>query len=232
MLPVPSPAAIAILSEVGALVEGGGVARELCTPTGATILASIVTSWGEMPSMTALAIGYGAGDAELADRANVLRAIIGAAATAVSDEVFQVEANIDDMTPELSAHAAEMMFRAGALDVWWTPATMKKSRPGVVLSALVGADRLDDVALAVLRETTSIGVRFSRTARRVLDREHRDVDTPYGPIAIKVALLGNEIVNAAPEYEACRVAAERAGVPLKQVVSAAIAAWETARSAR
>jgi uncharacterized protein (DUF111 family) len=119
-----------------------------------------------------------------------------------------------------------MMFVAGALDVWWTPATMKKSRPGMVLSVLVPPAQLDAVTRAVLRETTSIGVRFRRTARRALEREHREVQTAYGAIPIKVARLDDEVVNAAPEYEACRAAAERANVPLKRVLSAAVAAWE------
>jgi hypothetical protein len=226
VLPVPSPAALAILRDAGAPIEDGGVARELCTPTGAAVLASVVTTWGPMPPMNPLAIGYGAGDADLDDRANVLRAVVGRVTAPASEHVYRIEANVDDMSPEMCEHAAAKLVDAGAIDVWWTPATMKKSRPGLVLSALAPTPRLDAVVRATLRETTSIGVRFDRVARRVLAREWVEVSTAFGPIPVKVARLDGEIANAAPEYEACRRAAQTHDVPLKRVFSAATAAWE------
>src|SRR5690606_13268320 len=149
---------------------------------------------------------------------------------AADETLYRIEANVDDMTPEVCGHAAEVIAAAGALDVWWTPVTMKKSRPALVLQALAPAAALDAVVRAILTETTSIGVRFDRVARRVLAREHVTVETPYGPIPVKLARLGERVVNAAPEYEACRAAARRHGAPLKDVLAAAHAAWLRGRS--
>jgi uncharacterized protein (DUF111 family) len=183
-----------------------------------------VLRWGGAPALTPLAIGYGAGDSDLVDRPNVLRATLGE--VAVRDEiVFRIEANVDDMSPELCEHAAEVLFAAGAIDVWWTPITMKKSRPAVMLGALAPEGAREAVVGAILRETTSIGVRFDRVARRILARELVEVDTPYGRLPVKVARLGDEVVNAAPEYEACRRAAQASRVPLQRVYAAALAAY-------
>lgn len=230
VLPVPAPAALAILTEAGGVIADGGVETELCTPTGAAILASAVTGWSEMPTMTPLAIGYGAGDSELGDRANVLRVVAGKPVAAAAGDMFRIEANIDDMTAELCEHVGAALFTAGAVDVWWTPITMKRSRPALQLSALAPESALDAVLTTVLRETTSIGVRFDRVARRVLDREHIEVDTPYGPLPVKVGKLGGDVVNVAPEYEACRQAAVTHEVPLKQVFAAVIAAYHQRQS--
>lgn len=230
LLPVPAPAALEILRRAGAAVTDGGAARELCTPTGAAILAHAVGTWSPMPPLVPLAVGHGAGDADLADRPNVLRLVVGrplAQPEHPEDEaVYRVEANIDDMSPELCEHAAEVIAAAGALDVWWTPVAMKKSRPALLLSALAPPDALEPVLAAVLAETTSIGVRFDRVARRVLERALVTVDTPFGPIPVKVARQGDRALNAAPEYEACRAAARAHRVPLKTVYAAAVAAWQ------
>jgi uncharacterized protein (TIGR00299 family) protein len=231
ILPVPAPAALEILREAGGVLEDGGLPRELCTPTGAAILASAVTQWAPMPRLVPLAVGYGAGDASLPDRANVLRATIGrpapgAGADAASPgELWRIEANIDDMSAELCEHAADAAFTAGAVDVWWTPIVMKKGRPALLLAALAPETARDAVTAAMLRETTTIGVRFDRVARRVLEREIRQVETRFGRVPIKIARLDGEVVNAAPEYEACRAAARAAGVPLKQVFAEALAAY-------
>ncbi len=233
LLPVPAPAALEILRQAGAAVTDGGAARELCTPTGAAILAHAVGAWTAMPPLQPLAVGHGAGDADLPDRPNVLRFVVGrplGAAEHPEDEaIYRVEANVDDMSPELCEHAAEVIAQAGALDVWWTPVAMKKSRPALLLTALAPPAALEPVLAAVLAETTSIGVRFDRVARRVLARELVTVDTPFGPIAVKVARQGEHVVNAAPEYEACRAAARAHRVPLKSVFAAAVAAWQARR---
>ncbi len=232
-LPVPAPASLEILRRAGAAVEDGGAARELCTPTGAAILAHAVTDWSAMPPLRPLAVGHGAGDADLPDRPNVLRLVVGRplapAEHPADDTVYRVEANIDDMSPELCEHAAQAIAAAGALDVWWTPIAMKKSRPALLLSALAPQEALEPVLAAVLAETTSIGVRFDRVARRVLERELVTVDTAFGPIPVKVARQGDLARNAAPEYEACRAAARAHGVPLKDVFAAAISAWHASR---
>ncbi len=233
LLPVPAPATLEILRRAGAAVADGGAARELCTPTGAAILAHAVSVWGAMPPLRPLAVGHGAGDADLPDRPNVLRLVVGRplapAEHPADDTVYRVEANIDDMSPELCEHAAQAIAAAGALDVWWTPVAMKKSRPALLLSALAPPGALEAVLAAVLAETTSIGVRFDRVARRVLERVLVTVDTPFGPIPVKVARQGDRALNAAPEYEACRAAARAHRVALKSVYAAAVAAWQGSR---
>ena len=229
VLPVPAPAALEVLREAGGTMTDGGLARELCTPTGAAILAHAVTAWGPAPTGTPVAVGWGAGDFDLPDRANVLRliAIRRAAATAATADLWRVEANVDDLSPEVAAYALERVLAAGAVDGWWTAVIMKKGRPGLQLTALAPAALRDAVVAAILAETTTIGVRFDPVDRHVLARELVAVETAYGPITIKVARDGDRIVNAAPEFEDCKAAASRAGVPLKQVYAAAIAAWES-----
>lgn len=229
VLPVPAPAALEVLREAGGVMADGGVPRELCTPTGAAILASSVTAWTAAPAGKPVAIGWGAGDAELADRANVLRVTAMAVAAAQSHAVWQIDANLDDMSPELCAPAAEAIFAAGALDVWWTPITMKKGRPALTLSALAEDAVRDAVIAAILRETTTIGVRYAQLRRTVLGRKTVEVATRFGPIAVKIALDGEVVRNAAPEYEACAAAAKKHGVPVKTVYAAAIMAYETTR---
>jgi hypothetical protein len=230
ILPVPAPAALEVLRDAGGVMTDGGVARELCTPTGAAILAATVTSWTAAPLGRAIAVGWGAGDMDLADRPNVVRVVaIATDATAQprpAETVWQIDANLDDMSPELCGPAAEAVFAAGALDVWWTPITMKKGRPALTLSALVELGARDAVIAAILRETTTIGVRYAPRERVVLARRNVAVDTPYGPIAIKEALDGDRVLNAAPEFEACAEAARRAGAPIKVVYAAAIAAYQ------
>jgi pyridinium-3,5-bisthiocarboxylic acid mononucleotide nickel chelatase len=229
VLPVPAPAALEILRDAGGVMADGGLPRELCTPTGAAILAHAVTAWAPMPAGTPLAIGWGAGDIDLPDRANVLRAVVLRPA-AEATSLYRIEANIDDMSPELCAHAADAAFAAGAVDVWWTPITMKKGRPALLVTALAPTAARDAVATALLRETTSLGVRFDAVERRTLDREVIPVATAYGAIDMKVGRDGGAVVNAAPEFESCRAAAVRTGAPLKAVYAAAIAAWDARKS--
>jgi pyridinium-3,5-bisthiocarboxylic acid mononucleotide nickel chelatase len=230
VLPVPAPAALEILREAGGVMADGGVARELCTPTGAAILAAAVTRWAAAPTGVPLAVGWGAGDAELGDRANVLRVVVVDAGVAADrDTVWQLDANVDDMSPELCGPASEAVFAAGALDVWWTPITMKKGRPALMLSALALAERRGAVTAAILRETTTIGVRHAERSRTVLLRSIREVVTAYGAIPVKVARDGDAIINAAPELDACVAAARQHGVPVKRVFAAALAAFEATR---
>jgi uncharacterized protein (TIGR00299 family) protein len=229
VLPVPAPAALEVLREAGGVMADGGVARELCTPTGAAILAATVTGWTAAPTGRPVAVGWGAGDAELADRANALRVVVLDAGPAPIDRVWQVDANIDDMSPELCGPASEAVFAAGALDVWWTPIIMKKGRPALMVSALATAEARGAVAAAILRETTTIGVRYAARDRTILARSIREVPTPYGPIAVKIAADGDTVMNAAPELDACVAAARRHGVPVKLVFAAAQAAFEATR---
>jgi uncharacterized protein (TIGR00299 family) protein len=229
LLPVPSPATLEICRAAGIPTYDGGVDKELVTPTGAAILAAVVGRWGPAPPLVARAIGYGAGDRDLADRPNLLRAIVGALAeTAAADELVQLEANLDDMSPELGTHAADLLFAAGAVDVWWTPITMKKSRPAFVLAALVPVAAKAACEAVILAETTTLGVRATTVTRRALERKSVTVATAYGPVAVKLGLDGDSVVNAAPEYESCRAAALAHRVPLKEVYAAAVAAYRSA----
>ncbi len=220
-LPVPAPATLELLAGVD--VEAGGDS-ELTTPTGAGILAASAVAYGPLPPMRVVAVGWGAGDRQLADRPNLLRVVAGVRDAASSDEIVVVEANIDDMNPELCEPLLEALFAAGAVDAWFTPIVMKKSRPALMVAALAPAAMRDAVAQAMLRESTTIGVRFRAMTRKVLPRRMVEVDTPWGPIAVKVAGEG-DLVNAAPEYEDCRRVASTAGVPVKRVYLAALAAF-------
>jgi hypothetical protein len=223
-LPVPAPATLELLA--GAEVEPGGDS-ELTTPTGAAILAASVSGYGAMPAMRVLGVGWGAGDRELADRPNLLRVVAGVRpelADAASDEVAVVEANIDDMNPELCEPLLEALFAAGAVDAWFTSIVMKKSRPALTVAALCPPAARDAVAAAILRESTTIGVRFSTHQRTILPRHLVEVDTPWGKVPVKVAGDG-DAANAAPEYEVCRKLATSAGIPVKRVYLAALAAF-------
>lgn len=230
VIPIPAPAALEVLREGGGVMTDGGVGRELCTPTGAAILAAAVTHWSAAPIGRAIAVGWGAGTADLVDRANVVRVVAMSRAPAmesVGETMWQVEANIDDMNPELCAHASDAVFAAGALDVWWTPIWMKKRRPAMLLSALAESAQRDSVIRAILRETTTIGVRYAARERTVLARRTVPVETRFGTVAVKEASDGNHVVTASPEYESCLEVAQRAGMPLKEIYAAAIAAYAT-----
>jgi uncharacterized protein (TIGR00299 family) protein len=229
VLPVPAPAALEVLREAGGVMADGGVEAELCTPTGAAILASTVTQWTAAPTGRPVAVGWGAGDSELADRANVVRLVVLAPQASSAETVWQIDANIDDMSPELTGAATDALFAAGAVDVWWTPITMKKGRPALTLSALAETAWRDDVIAAILRETTTIGVRYAELQRTVLERRMVEVMTRYGKIPVKVALEGTTVRNVAPEYDACAAAARYHNVPVKLVFAAAVAAYDAQR---
>jgi uncharacterized protein (TIGR00299 family) protein len=228
VLPVPAPATLELLR--GAQVEAGGPEVELTTPTGACIVASSASAFGELPRMEVLAVGFGAGDRDLADRPNLLRVVVGRETAQPLDDLATetlavVEANVDDMNPELMESVFGALFDAGAKDVWTTPIVMKKGRPAVLLSALCEPSARTGVQRAMLRESTSIGVRSYEVSRTALERRVVEVDTAYGKVAIKVSGRGDEVWNAAPEYEVCRTRAQAAGVPVKMVYQAAIAAF-------
>jgi len=229
-LPVPAPATLELLH--GLPVEAGGD-YELTTPTGAAVIAATVTEFGPLPPMSLVAVGWGAGTRQLPDRPNLLRVVVGSASGRVngslSDEVTVIEANLDDMNPELCEPLTEALFAAGALDVWLTPIVMKKGRPAIAVAAMAPIGRKDAVILALLAESTTIGVRHHLVARTTLPRKLVDVETPFGKIPVKVAGEGGPgpdgAWNVAPEYAACVAAGRSHGVPVKLVYSAAIAAF-------
>jgi uncharacterized protein (DUF111 family) len=204
--------------------------HELVTPTGAAILAEFVAEFGPMRDLVPERIGYGLGERDNRTRPNVLRAVLGRSATAASehdwesDTVAVLETNIDDSTAEVLGHVIEKALAEGALDVFHTPIQMKKSRPGILLTILCAAARQDHFTELLLRETTALGVRRSTAERRKLKREFVTVQTAFGPIPVKVGKLNGTALHAAPEFEACKAAAQQRGVPIQQVYQAALAA--------
>ena len=234
-IPVPAPAVVELLRGFRLRPEDGSA--ELVTPTGAAIIAALATP-GPPPEMIPEATGYGAGERELDDRPNLLRVLIGrrpppprrlplpsAPTLAVeADEMVVLEANIDDMNPQLFEPAIEALFEAGARDVTLTPITMKKGRPGVLLRAIVSADDRERVAARLLGETSTIGLRSYPVSRLTLRRRVRTVETEFGSVLLKVVTLPDGGERAAPEYEDCRRVARARGVSVAEVHAAALRA--------
>jgi len=228
-LPAPAPATAQLLKgfpSIGTDIEG-----ELTTPTGAALLTTLADEFGPRPPMTVEAIGHGAGAAERERVPNLLRVFIGeAAADEEADEVVVIEANLDDLSPEIAGYAVERLLDAGALDAFLAPAYMKKNRPGVVLTAIADPTTAPAVEQLILTETSTFGLRRTLASRRKLSREWVHATTRYGKIRIKVGRMGKKLVHAAPEYEECRRAATRHGVPLKAVYQAALEAFQKIRT--
>jgi uncharacterized protein (TIGR00299 family) protein len=219
-LPVPVPATLEILRGVPVRFEGVG---ELTTPTGAGLLKALAQI-GAPPELTVEKVGYGVGTKDFRDRANVLRGSLGTAAHSFAGGTFVIEANLDDCSPQLLGHAMERLLGLGALDVYVAPVTMKKSRPGHVLGVVVGADQREAAVDCILRETPTLGVRFQRVERVALERRFETVQTPFGPVQVKLGLRDGKVVNTAPEFDDCRARALEKDVPLKEVWAAALAA--------
>jgi pyridinium-3,5-bisthiocarboxylic acid mononucleotide nickel chelatase len=222
-LPLPAPATAALL--IGAPVFGVEIEGETVTPTGAALAATLADAWGRLPAMSLRAIGYGAGTADFAERANLVRVLIGDAPERPGEaEVIVLETNLDDVNPELVPDAVERCFAVGALDVWTVPVMMKKGRPGFVLSALARPSAEEAVARALLEETTALGVRVDRRRRYELAREERTVSVDGHSVRVKLGRLDGRIVNVAPEHDDCAAVARRTGSPVKSVWTAALAA--------
>jgi uncharacterized protein (TIGR00299 family) protein len=222
---VPAPAVTALLA--GVPTYGGPVERELTTPTGAAILAEVVTAWGPQPSMAVGSIGVGAGGADPEGHANVLRFSVGRAtptgATSNAGGALVIEANVDDLDPRLWPDVIAALLAAGASDAWLTPIVMKKGRPAHTLHVLVADDAADAVRREVFRQTTTIGVREQRFAKHALDRSFVTVEVGGHPVAVKLAHLDGELVNTQPEYEDVAAAARALGRPAKDVLAEAAA---------
>ncbi|HMD33003.1 MAG TPA: nickel pincer cofactor biosynthesis protein LarC [Candidatus Acidoferrales bacterium] len=230
VMPVPAPATAELVK--GAPTYSTGIERELLTPTGAAILTTIVQRFGPQPPLKLEAIGYGAGSAELPSQANVLRLFVGESVPqgetprGFDETISVIEASVDDLNPQVYAYFAERALAAGALDVTSAPLQMKKGRPGQLITVLAPPGRADALTDLFFRETTTIGVRAWEARRRVLAREIVSVETPYGPIPVKVSRMNGRVLNAAPEFEDCRRIALDRGAPLKQVLAAAAAAFQ------
>ncbi len=228
LLPVPAPATAALLR--GAPTYSSGIEKELVTPTGAAVAATLATRFGAMPAMTVHAIGYGAGTAELVEQPNVLRLFAGDAAETRpgqrEETIAVIETNVDDMNPQIYGHFAERALAAGALDVFAAPVQMKKNRPGQLLTILCAPEAVEQMVDLVFRETTSIGVRTYEARRRKLEREVVPVETPLGTVRMKVSRLNGHVRTASPEFDDCKKIADAQGIPLKQVLAEAAYCFE------
>jgi uncharacterized protein (TIGR00299 family) protein len=225
-IPLPAPATLSLLESVP--MVGSDLDVELVTPTGAVLLSSLAVDFGSIPAMTLRAVGYGAGGRDL-PIPNVLRVLIGDQATpndAITQTLMSLETNIDDLNPEIYEYVMDRLFEAGALDVFFSPIQMKKNRPATLLRALCQPDDADVLMTILFAETSTLGVRQQVVTRHCLTRTARTVETPYGPVRVKVAELGEGRVKAAPEYGDCRRLAEASGVPLREVYRAAEAATD------
>jgi uncharacterized protein (TIGR00299 family) protein len=218
-MPVPGPGTAELLK--GFPVVDTGVKRELVTPTGAAILTTLSASAGAMPPMTVEAVGYGAGTMEL-ETPNVIRVFVGQGGEIRGREtVVQVETTVDDMQPQLWEAVMERLFEAGALDVYLTPVTMKKSRPGIVLTALCVAEKVTDLSRVLFEESPTIGVRWTAYQRERLDRETVTLTTAYGPLPFKVSRLSGRVVTVTPEFDEVRRIARAKGLPVREVLEQA-----------
>ncbi len=228
VFPVPAPATVRLLGD--APVYSRGPEAELLTPTGALILTSYADEYGSIPPMRVRATGYGAGDRDFPDTPNVLRVLVGESSSAHRDRVLVVECEIDDMNPQWFGPVMEQLYAAGALEVFFVPVQMKKSRPGTLVSVLVDPTRKDAVVDVLFRETTTIGVRFTEWQRECLTRETITVATPFGDVRVKVARRDGRTMNAQPEFDDCAARAREHGVATKDVHAAAMRAWLERRS--
>ena len=227
-LPLPAPATAELLEGVPSI--GTDVEGELTTPTGAALLTTLTDAFGPRPPMAVEAVGYGAGDADRETPPNLLRVFVGEAIAEAessdeADQVVVLEANLDDLSPEIAGHVMERLFDAGVLDAFLTPIQMKKSRPGFLLTVLVDPVASGATEELILTETSTFGIRRTIASRRKLRREWAEVSTSHGKVRIKLGYLGDRLVQSAPEYEDCRAIAARRGLPLKAVYEAALDAF-------
>jgi len=225
-LPVPAPATLALIGD--APVYAAGPPMERVTPTGAALLRMLDVTYGPLPAMRVSARGYGAGGRDTPGEPNLLRLLVGEAedATAGAEPIAVIETVIDDSTPQLLAYVSELLLEAGAWDVYRAPVQMKKGRTGVQMTVLSSPEKLPALRDLLLRETTTIGLRWRFENKMALEREFAEVDTEWGKVRIKVARWpSGEVANAQPEYEVCRNLARMNKVPLKQVMQAAMRAW-------
>lgn len=224
VLPVPAPATALLLQ--GKLTCGGDVAGELVTPTGAALVAQWAAACGPIPPMSVERIGYGSGTRDLPDRANVLRVFLGesASASAETQPILVVETNIDDLNTELFPPLLSALIEAGARDAFLTPIVGKKGRSAHCVTVLCEEAQARDIAGVLFRHSTTFGVRMRREERFVLERHWKSVATPWGRVRVKLGIWEGARTTAAPEFEDCRARAEAAGVPVRLVYEAALAA--------
>jgi uncharacterized protein (TIGR00299 family) protein len=220
-LPLPAPATMALLK--GAPIVPAQVDGETVTPTGAAIVTTLASGFGPLPAMEVQGIGYGAGTRNPEGTPNLLRIIHGMKEEKAEGSIWVLEADVDDMIPEILSYLNQLLLKEGCLDAALIPIQMKKGRPGFTIRCLANAAQKEKLAQLILRESTTLGVRMYPAERVILTREEREVETKYGLIRIKAAFdkKGN-VINLMPEFESCRQAAEEKRVPLKEVYQEAI----------
>ena len=224
VMPVPTPATARLLE--GKPVYARGPEMELTTPTGAAILSALAREFGPMPAAKILKSGYGAGDKDFPQHANVLRVILAETTAArESTQVAVIESNIDDTTAEVLGYTMECLFALGALDVSYQPLQMKKNRPGTLLRVIAKLDDQEALVSAIFAETSTLGLRITRAERRVRAREYKEVDLSYGKVRMKIT--GD---SAAPEYDDCKALAQATGKSLRQIMADAVRAYGTPAS--
>ncbi|MCR4441719.1 MAG: nickel pincer cofactor biosynthesis protein LarC [Peptococcaceae bacterium] len=220
-MPVPAPATAELL--IGSSFYSTSIRGELLTPTGAAIITTLTREFIPLPALTVETISYGAGTWDL-EIPNVLRLFIGNMPSSYweTDTSTIIETTIDDMNPEFYSHMIDRLFQAGAVDVFMTPVYMKKNRPGTLITVTSNLPDHQPLLDIIFTESTTIGVRMHQAKRFKLSKSSHSVETPYGQVRIKLGLMGKEVKNIAPEYEDCRLLAEKAGVPLKNVYQEAL----------
>ena len=222
--PLPGPAALEILQ--GIPIRQADIPFELITPTGAAIVAEFHHAVGVFPEMRPAKIGYGLGTRDLSGRPNVLRAVLGdLAETPATERIVEIQTNIDDLSPEILGAVQERLFQAGALDVFFTPIQMKKSRPAMMLSVLCQPSAVETVQGIIFAETSTFGIRYREMNRKTLDRELVEVKTSAGQIQVKIGRHAGKILQVAPEFESCNEAAQRTRQPLKRIYELAVEAF-------
>ena len=215
-IPIPSPATVALLK--GIPVHSSGLEYELVTPTGAALIREFASSFVSMPPMIIDSVGYGAGKRILPDRPNLLRMIIGVEQTGSQVEtIVLIEANLDDTNPEWMGFLMEDLFEAGALDVVFCPIQMKKNRPGIQIQVMGNPQDTDSLIEILMRETTTIGVRFRYGQRKILERSNIEIDSPWGRMKVKKIVRPDGTFFIQPEFESCKKIAKEFRLPLKEV---------------
>jgi pyridinium-3,5-bisthiocarboxylic acid mononucleotide nickel chelatase len=222
-LPVPAPATLELLK--GAPVYSSGIDAELVTPTGAAIVKTVVNRFAPFPDMKVEKIGYGAGTRQFTEQANVLRLSVGEAATASKialETVTLLEAQVDDLNPQIFGYVLERLLEEGALDTFGIPVQMKKNRPGLLLTVLCKPEDANRLSNLIFSETTTLGIRQHEEKRHALARQWVNVSTRWGNVRMKVASMNGSITNYAPEYEDCRRIAAEHHIALKTVMQEAV----------
>lgn len=222
-IPLPAPATIALLKDIP--VYSSGLEYELVTPTGAALVKEFVNSFEGLPSMIINNIGYGAGTRDLPDRPNLLRVVTGTDTKENdTDTVAVLEANIDDANPEWLGFIMEKLFAEGALDVIYTPVYMKKNRPGTQIEIIGKPETKDHLMDVLFRESTTLGIRYRYSQRKILKREQVNIESPWGKLDAKKITRPDGSFVIQPEYESCKKIAQKQGIPIKDIYTQVLSA--------